>query len=195
MVVSHLKVERGMTDKEITDEFVNNVFKTITKSGDKSLSRQELHQYLYREESRATPTPPQHNIFETPIKERNQALAVQFEVEQSDSKEMDKSKISLYDDVMARIKKLEGSMGAMKMEMPDKASLKVMKDEQGYIYIGQMNKLRQYHGFGIEKSEDGNVYAGSWVDNRPSGKGWLLSEGGDTYRGDISDGTAHGHGT
>ena len=91
MVVSHLKFEKGMTDKEITDEFVNNVFKTITKNGDKSVSRQDLHQFLYREENRATPTPPQHNIFETPIKERNQAIAVKFEVEQSDSKEMDKS--------------------------------------------------------------------------------------------------------
>ena len=96
---------------------------------------------------------------------------------------------------MARIKKLEGTMGAMKMDMPDKESLKVMKDNKGYIYIGQLNKLRKYHGFGIEKSEDGNVYVGSWVDNRPSGKGWLLSEGGDAYRGDISDGAAHGHGT
>ena len=54
---------------------------------------------------------------------------------------------------MARIKKLEGTMGAMKMDMPDKESLKVMKDNKGYIYIGQLNKLRKYHGFGIEKSE------------------------------------------
>ena len=115
MLVNHLKLERGMKDKEITEEFVKNVFKTITKSEDMSLSRQDVHQFLFDEKNRLTPAPPQQNIFETPTKENNQTRAVRFEVEEPDQKQKAPSTETLFSDVMTRIKELEGTMGPMKM--------------------------------------------------------------------------------
>ena len=115
MLVNHLKLERGMKDKEITEEFVKNVFKTITKSEDMSLSRQDVHQFLFDEKNRLAPAPPQQNIFETPTKENNQTRAVRFEVEEPDQKQKAPSTETLFSDVMTRIKELEGTMGPMKM--------------------------------------------------------------------------------
>ena len=120
-------------------------------------------------------------------------MKVSFEVEQTATNSLQSSG-KIFDDVLARIKELEGIMGSLPMKIPDKATLKTIIDEKGAVYTGQTNK-DQNHGFGIMKYEDGSVYAGSWLHGRPKGKGWLLSIEGDAYKGDVSNGLASGHGS
>ena len=67
-------------------------------------------------------------------------MAVRFEVEEPEQKQKRPSTETLFSDVITRIKELEGIMGPLKMQVPDKTSLKTVQDDKGSIYSGQVNK-------------------------------------------------------
>ena len=50
------------------------------------------------------------------------------------------------------------------------------------------------HGIGVSVTDEGDVYKGSWVNDKPCGYGRYLQLNGDCYEGDIDDGKFHGFG-
>ena len=62
-------------------------------------------------------------------------MKVSFEVEQAAINDL-RPTGSIFDDVLARIKELEGIMGPMPMKIPDEATLKTIKGDKGSVHTG-----------------------------------------------------------
>jgi MYND finger/MORN repeat len=66
-------------------------------------------------------------------------------------------------------------------------------DERGGKYLGYINSDGQQHGRGGMVSPTGVSYYGDWYENKETGKG-IVSNGHQTYVGEMKDGIRHGHG-
>ncbi|CCW65132.1 unnamed protein product [Phytomonas sp. EM1] len=62
-------------------------------------------------------------------------------------------------------------------------------------YIGDMEKSRLRHGYGIMRYYNGDVYEGKWFNNRRHGQGKLLRADGEIYEGMWERDERHGAGT
>ena len=61
-------------------------------------------------------------------------------------------------------------------------------------YEGEKIAAGQYHGRGVYRYADGNVYEGEWKDDKMHGRGVFRYADGDVYEGEWEDGKMHGRG-
>ena len=61
-------------------------------------------------------------------------------------------------------------------------------------YRGEWNEDKQRDGKGINYYEDGSIYEGYWLADKPSGRGRITRTDGEVYEGDWLDGLPHGKG-
>lgn len=62
------------------------------------------------------------------------------------------------------------------------------------IYFGELNERGQRHGYGEVTYSNSDVYKGSWVNDKPEGRGVYLWKDNGRYEGDFVGGKMHGLG-
>lgn len=70
-----------------------------------------------------------------------------------------------------------------------------IKRYKNATYKGQINENQHRHGLGIQTSDIGRVYEGSWLDDQRSGEGYEIYKTGGYYRGEFLSNKPHGKGT
>lgn len=62
------------------------------------------------------------------------------------------------------------------------------------IYFGELNESGLRHGYGEITYSNSDVYKGSWVNDKPEGRGVYVWKDNGRYEGDFLAGKMHGHG-
>lgn len=61
-------------------------------------------------------------------------------------------------------------------------------------YQGKLDEQGKRTGYGVSVTQQGDVYQGDWVGNKPHGNGRFVRFNGDYYQGEFSNGYPHGRG-